>query len=340
MQIRELDPGSRGAWNAFVEAQPGDHFFHLAEWADVLRSAFRFPTHYLYAEQDGAIVGVLPLAHVRSWLFGNSLCSTPYCVYGGVLSVLPEATAALEAHGAKLAEKLKVDALELRNTEVTQPEWPTSDLYVTFCKSISADEETNLKAIPRKQRAMVRKGIQAGLVAEEQDGVGEFFRVFATSVRNLGTPVFPQRYFRLLKERFGQRCSVLTVKDGDTPVSSVMSFHGRDTIFPYYGGGTPRARETKAFDFMYWNLMCRAAARGYTEFDYGRSKLDSGNYSFKKNWGFEPTPLFYQYHLVAASEPPQRNPNNPKLQLLIELWKKLPLPVANALGPVVSRSLG
>ncbi|MEQ8660779.1 MAG: FemAB family PEP-CTERM system-associated protein, partial [Gammaproteobacteria bacterium] len=254
VRILPLSESARGAWNDFVMATPSATFCHRAEWADVLAGVFGFDNRYLYAEQDGCVVGVLPLTMVRSRLFGNTLCSTPYCVYGGAIGVEPGVVAALEAEAARLAESLPVDYLELRGSERTRPEWPASELYFTFRKAISADDDENMKAIPRKQRAMVRKGIEAGLVAEADDDVDRFYHAFATSVRNLGTPVFPRRYFRALRAAFGRDCSVTTVSHAGTVVSSVLSFYFRDTILPYYAGGLPQARATKAFDFMYWKL--------------------------------------------------------------------------------------
>ncbi|MEQ8496844.1 MAG: FemAB family PEP-CTERM system-associated protein, partial [Gammaproteobacteria bacterium] len=282
--IKPLDTRSRAAWNDFVTTTPAATFCHRAEWADVLHGVFGFENHYLYAEQDGSIVGVLPLAMVRSRLFGNTLCSTPYCVYGGAVGVERAAIDALEREAARLATELPIDYLELRSTERTQPDWPSNDLYFTFRKALSADDDVNMKAIPRKQRAMVRKGIEAGLDFAFDDGLERFYHAFATSVRNLGTPVFPRRYFAALREVFGKDCSVATVTHDGGVVSSVLSFYFRDTILPYYAGGMPQARALKAFDFMYWKLMCSAVAAGYRVFDYGRSKAGSGNYSFKKNW--------------------------------------------------------
>ena len=139
---------------------------------------------------------------------------------------------------------------------------------------------------------------------------------------------------------FGKRCNVLTVRSGGQPVSSVMSFYFRDEVLPYYGGGLPAARVLKGYDFMYWELMKHARERGYRLFDYGRSKVGTGSYSFKKNWGFQPAPLHYQYHLVNAQTMPNVNPNNPKYRYLVAAWKKLPLPVANTVGPWLSRNLG
>jgi len=341
MKIVDFEPSMRDAWDGFVHAHPDATFFHLGAWAEIIRNVFGHRSHYLVAEQDGAIAGVLPLVHVRSLLFGSSMVSTPFCVRGGALAASDEiATRLVEAAVAR-ADAQRVGQLELKGAAGCEGDgWLQDDLYFNFSREISADHDANMKAIPRKQRAMVRKGINHDLVSEVTDDVDGFFRIYAESVRGLGTPVFARRYFHELKRVFGEACDVTTVSHQGVPCASVMSFYFRDTVLPYYGGGTTLAREVKGYDFMYWELMRRSADRGLTRFDYGRSKRDTGAFSFKKNWGFEPEPLDYRYRLVQATAMAQKNPSNPKYRTFIEAWKRLPLPIANRLGPMIARDLG
>jgi FemAB-related protein (PEP-CTERM system-associated) len=337
--VRELGAADVGRWDDFVEACPQATFFHLSGWGECVRQALGHRVWHLYAEGPHGIEGVLPLGQVKSALFGNALISAPFSVYGGIAASTEAAAGALHAEAVALAERLGVDYLELRQRESRTGEPPAKDLYVTFRKSISADPEENLKAIPRKQRAMVRKGIQAGLVGEIDTGVDRFFDMYSASVRNLGTPVLPKRWFATLAKVLGERCEVLTILGDGRPVSSVLSFYFRDEVLPYYGGGTDEARRFKANDFMYWDLMRRAAERGVRLFDYGRSKQGTGSYSFKKNWGFEPEPLHYEYHLVKARALPEINPLNPKYRLMVRTWQRLPLPISRVLGPMIARYL-
>jgi FemAB-related protein (PEP-CTERM system-associated) len=341
--LRLLDPAGMARWDAFVHATPAATFFHLAGWQTVIDRVYGHPTWFYYVEQDGAITGILPLAEIKSRLFGHSLASLPFCVLGGVVATTAEAAALLEQAAHELAVKLNVGHLELRNLAPAHsgdPAWYQKELYVTFRKAISADDEENMNAIPRKQRAMVRKGIKCGLTGVVVQDVERFFTAYATSVHRLGTPVFPKSYFKVIKEVFGEACEIRVILREQELVAAVLSFYFRDEVLPYYGGGMPVARECAGNDFMYWNLMQAAAARGARVFDFGRSKLGTGAFDFKKNWGFEPTPLAYEYRLVASTALPDNNPLNPKYQLFIKIWKKLPYPVANFLGPFVVRSLG
>lgn len=338
--ISVLSPDKFQAWDEFIMACPEATFFHRAGWKQVIEQAFGHKTWFLYIEEGGCIQGVLPLAEIDSLLFGHSLSALPFCVYGGIAAISDDARIHLDQAAQMLATYLKVDYLEYRHFHPFHHDWPTKDLYVTFRKTMDSDVEQNMLAIPRKQRAMVRKGMKYELQSYLDQDIDRFFRAYSASVHRLGTPVFPRKYFRLLKSVFAEDCELLIITKDENVVSAVMSFYFRDEVLPYYGGGTDAARDLAGNDFMYWELMRRACERGYRVFDFGRSKRGTGSYSFKKNWGFEPQPLFYEYQLHQAKTIPEHNPLNPKYQLFIKAWQKMPLALANMLGPHIVKNLG
>ncbi len=339
--IKTLDDSSIQQWDEFVENSSSATFFHKAGWKEVIEKAFGHKTYFLYTEEQGKITGILPLVHIKSFLFGNSLSSCAFCVYGGIVANNKETYDQLDQKACELAEELGVDHLEMRNQTQLTPSRPHKELYVTFRKELAEDEEKNMLAIPRKQRAVIRKGIKAGLVSEIDSEIDRFYQAYSSSVRNLGTPVFAKKYFVLLKQVFKEQCAILTVLDKNgTLIASVMSFYFKDEVLPYYGGGTEYARAVQGNDFMYWEVMRRAVEKGIKIFDYGRSKEGTGSYRFKKHWGFEPKPLFYEFHLVKSDSIPDINPLNPKYQMFIAAWKRLPLPVSQVVGPWLAKDLG
>ena len=340
MPVRLLTKKDEPRWDAFVRNCATGTFFHLTGWKTVIERAFKHATYYLLHERAGQITGILPLVHVRSRLFSNALISTPFCVYGGILADAQEALLALEQAAVALAEKLEVSYLEMRQLRPQHPEWPSKSLYYTFRRAIEADPQANFLSIPRKQRAMIRKGMEAGLRSVVENDVDRLYRVYSESVRNLGTPVFSRRYLQLLMETFDGVCDVVTVLHGARAVGSVMNFYYRDEVLPYYGGGTAAARNLKANDFLYWEVMRRAAEGGVRLFDFGRSKENTGSFHFKKHWGFEPQPLHYQYHLRGSNSLPDISPANPSYGRAIAVWQRLPVIVTQWLGPWLARSLG
>lgn len=306
----------------------------------MLESAYELNTYYLYKQDGDRISGILPLAEVQSFLFGHTLVSTPFCVYSGPCADSDEVASELIEEAVSIAKKLNVDYLELRSLSDIKTDWSGKDFYFYFKKNIEAEVEDNLKAVPRKQRAMIRKGIDNNLRSIDDDNIDQFFKIYSTSVRNLGTPVYPKKYFKQLKQVFRDDCRILTVLKDDKPIASVLSLYYKDTVMPYYGGGLPEARYYKAYDFMYWELMRRSCEAGLQQFDFGRSIKGTGSFSFKKNWGFSPEPLFYKQLMIRAEQSPDMNPQNSKYESYIRLWKKLPLPVANFIGPFIAKNLG
>ena len=340
MKVLYLDDENQTRWDSFVDSCTNATFFHKAGWRRVIERSFKHKTYYLYAEENGEIQGVLPLGYIKSLLFGNSLISTPFCVYGGVACVSENARKILEEAACNLARDLQVEYLELRNTMPSNSARHKKDLYVTFQKELDKDHDKNLLAIPRKQRAMVRKGMSLGLKSSIDKDIEKFYPIYAESVRNLGTPVFSKKYFETLMDVFRDEIEILTIEHNGKDLSSVISFFFRDEVAPYYGGSITAARDLYANDFMYWEVMRRSVDKGYLRFDYGRSKQGTGSYRFKKHWGFEPTPLHYEVELIKASTVPEVNPLNPKYKYFIAGWKLLPLPISNLIGPLLAKSLG
>ena len=339
--IKILTDSDIALWDKYIENTPAATFFHQSGWKQVVERAFGHNTYYLYAEHQGNITGILPLVHIKSLLFGNALTSNAFCVYGGVVADDDETFQALDLEACSLAKRLDVDHVEFRNRQHTTPARPyKKDLYVTFRKELDHDVEKNFLSIPRKQRAVVRKGIKAGLTSVIDNDVERLFQAYSESVRNLGTPVFSKKYFKILREVFKEQCEVLSVEHEGKLIASVMNFYFRGEVLPYYGGGTAQARDLYGNDFMYWEVMRRAVEKGVKVFDYGRSKIGTGSYRFKKHWGFEETPLFYEFELLKAEAMPDINPLNPKYQLFIAAWKKLPLTVSQIVGPWLAKDLG
>src|SRR5512143_3655547 len=195
IRARGFTPADAGPWDAFVEHCPEATFFHRIGWKDVLEECFGHRTHYVLAERAGKIVGILPLAEVKSFLFGHSLVSLPFCTSAGVAATDAAAVAVLHRAAEEIGGRLGVEHLELRDRERREPDWPQQDLYVGFRKEILPDVEANMQAIPRKQRAMVRKGKKNGLTSHLDATTDRFFALYADNVHRHGTPPFSKRYF-------------------------------------------------------------------------------------------------------------------------------------------------
>jgi FemAB-related protein (PEP-CTERM system-associated) len=332
--------------DAFVTSHPRATAFHRSAWSLAVAEGTGNRALALLAERHGEISAYLPLSEIHSPVFGRLLASSGFAVDGGLLADDRSDNDALFAFAEDLAIRRSCPGIELRGglLPADRAGWTRKTTsHCGFVTSLAADDEAQLLAIPRKQRAELRKGlandldIEVGTAERDRDA---HYAVYAESVRNLGTPVFPRALFEAVLDRFGGDADILTVRHDGTPVASVLSLYHRGDVMPYWGGGTTAARALRANDRMYFELMRHARGRGCARFDFGRSKTDSGAYHFKRNWGFEPEPLNYASWTAPGAPPRDADPTSAKHALQIALWKRLPLPIANRLGPLIARGLG
>ena len=350
--IRFYQDLDKPLWDSYVLNHPSGTFFHLIGWKAVIEKTFRHKSYYLIAESNGnpsnpsnssnpsnptnPIVGILPLFSVKSFLFCKSLVSLPFAAYGGILADNQQVASQLFDKAKEITCSDGLDYLELRNKERGIENLPLKELYVFFRREIFEDLESNMNAIPRKSRRMIRVGEKAGLTHKfgGEELLPEFYEIFARSYHRLGSPVFSIKLFKNLLEELKEQANILLVKSREgKPISSVLTFFYKDQVLPYYAGSLFEYRDLAPNDYMYWQLMKYGCENGYKLFDFGRSKVNTGSYDFKRHWGFEPEPLPYQYFLNRINEIPNLSPANPKYQKKIEIWRKLPFWATQIIGP-------
>jgi FemAB-related protein (PEP-CTERM system-associated) len=340
IQVGLIDDAALHAFLAHcADATP----FHDPRWGRAVERATGHHWLVLGARDAvGELIGVLPMHVLRSRLFGHALASTGFAVDGGILAEDARVVAALADAALAQAAELGIGHVALRGGPAPA-DWAVDDAtYVGYSRALAPDSEAELAAIPRKHRAEVRKALANPLSVTTGRAAADrraHYAVYAESVRNLGTPVFPRALFDAVLDAFGDDADILTVRHDGTPVASVLSLYWRGTVMPYWGGGTRAARGLRANERMYFALMDHARGRGMTSFDFGRSKAGSGPAAYKKNWGFEASPLTYA-HWSAAGETRDTNPTSAKYRLMVDSWQKMPLWLANRLGPLIARQLG
>jgi len=350
LTIKSYNAPVASQWDDFALNSSAATFCHLSGWQRVIERVWQHRQYSLYAERDGAIAGVLPLFLLDGrgfgFPFGAKLISTPNAVYGGVVANDAEAHQTLIEAAQTLATDLQVDYLDLRDNGLSGHQFPgaefhSQNLYVTFEHTLSSGEDELMKSFPRDVRRMIRQGAKYGLSSEfgREEFLDEFYEVYATSLRRLGTPVFPKILFAEFLREFPASSDILLIRQNNRVAAAVLSFYFRDTVMPYYAGAYREFTRFGVNNFLYWELMRRSAARGFTRFDFGRSKLGTGACEFKRGWRMTERTLPYKIFLVRAKEPPNLNPTNPKFKLMIETWKHLPLGVTKFLGPKIVRNL-
>jgi hypothetical protein len=355
----------------YVDRHPQATFFHTDIWRQAVTEAFGHDDCSLVAWRDGQVVGVLPIMRVVSRLAGSLLVSVPYGVYGGALSDDAEAATALLDHARRLADRMRVEWIDIRSVEPQWPDLPVLTRYVTFRKQLPDDPARVMTELPRKARAAARQareryGLQASFDVAELPTV---WRLYSQSMRRLASPNYPADFFQSLVRRtqparkrgqvqlprsgppgalgaigpdpFSSPAHLVqVVRREGRPIAGLLSFIYRGTLLPYFAGCDERFEKYHPNNFLYLTAMEKGVELGCREFDFGRSRIDNvGSYNFKKFQGFEPTPLHYQYYVPRGGRDPDLHPDNPKLALARRLWPRLPLAVTRPLGAWLAKSI-
>ena len=337
--VREdVPPGSA---DAYVSAHPQGSSYHRPVWLDVIRASFRHQTKYLVAEADGQIAGVLPLVFFRSRLFGKFAVSVPFVNYGGILADTPEAEQALLAQGISETRKVGGTHLELRHVRQHFAETLAPKRHkVAMRLELQSTADAQWLVLDRKLRNQVRKGEKSGLVTTDGglELLPAFYQVFARNMRDLGTPVYGVNFFTEVLRAFPNHSRVFVTSSEGRPVAaSLVHWHGQRIEVPW-ASSLREFNPLCANVLLYWQMLRFAIDRGFRTFDFGRSTSGEGTYQFKKQWGAEASELVWEYW-TADGRMPEINTKNPKFELAIRTWQRLPLPVASALGPLVVRNI-
>ncbi|BCS35757.1 hypothetical protein TBR22_A49910 [Luteitalea sp. TBR-22] len=328
---------TRGDWDAFVASHPQATAYHDWNWREVFGPVFGHEPLYLAARRAGAIVGVLPVVGFRSRLFGKFFCSLPFVNYGGVLATTPEAAAPLLAEATRLARDRGAAHVELRHVARQLPEAPVRQHKVTMLLPLKESAEAQWTALDNKVRNMIRKAEKSELTSESGGAelLDAFYAVFSVNMRDLGTPVYPKRFFAAVLAACGPKGALHVVRHKGQPVAGSMTIVHADRVEVPWASALREARNMNPNMLLYWHMLKEVIARGGTVFDFGRSTPGEGTFLFKKQWKAEPVPLHWEYALIARDSPPDQSPGSGKFAMAIEMWKKLPVPVANTIGPLI-----
>lgn len=338
VEVRPFEPADARAWSAYVEGSESATVFHRLAWSEAVERAYGHRPVHLAAWRAGNLVGILPMFLVHSAFAGRIIVSLPYATYGGIVADDAEAASALLAAARRLKDELHVRYVELRHRVPNGLDLPTIDRYDTFRKRLPGEAAGVLASLPRKTRAAARKGLARHAVEMGGHLLDVVYDLYALTLRRLGSPNYCRGLFHALQDAYGDDCVCMVVRGEGDPVAGVVSFVFRDEIVPYFSGSLPEGMKASANNVMYLKLMEYAVRRGLRWFDFNRTRRDNpGPYAFKRNHGFEPSPLAYQVILDDGEELPNLSPGNPKFALAVRAWRLLPLWLTRRAGGWITK---
>ncbi len=328
-------------WDTYVLSHADATGHHCWGWRRVIEDAFGYPTEYLVARRNAVVVGVLPLVCFRSALFGRAVISLPFLNYGGVLADDDDVARGLLKAAGDVAVRERARYVELRHRQRQFPELPAREHKVAMRKRLPSSAEDAWEELDRKVRNQVRKAQKSGLsvITGGAPLVRSFYRVFAENMRDLGTPVYSRRLFEAALKHFPEHFQLVLVQRGARTIAGGCAYVFRDTVEVHWAGSLKTHRSLCPNHLLYWTVIDSATRLGLRVLDFGRSTPGEGTYHFKLQWGAEPSRLSWEYMLFGGAEAPDHGPTNPKFRAAIEVWKRLPLVVANLAGPAIVRAI-
>jgi FemAB-related protein (PEP-CTERM system-associated) len=331
----------RAPWDAYVEAAPCASNYHRWGWKEVIEKAFGWPTFYLVAKEATEIKGVLPLVWQKSWLFGSFVTSLPFFSHAGVLAESRETEELLVGEAIVLARKLGAGYLELRHRCDHGLGLPTKTSKVSVLVTVEPDRDKMMKSLRSEVRTKIRKAVKCGLTSEMlgEEALSDFYAIFAERMRDLGTPVYTKSFFGEIFQALGADTHICVVKCQGKPVAATFLVVFRETIESLWSCSRRRFTAMEPTALLNWTILLFAAERGYHIFDFGRSTVGSGPHRYKLQWGSREVPLHWDYWSPQSNNKPELSRANPKYDVFIKLWQRLPLRLTKLLGPSIVRCL-
>lgn len=341
LEISSAGPEMKLLWDSYVLQHANATHCHRWAWKEVIENAFDISTYYLIAREQGKVIGVLPLAWQKSLLFGSFITSLPFLNAGGPLADSIEIEQALVDRAIEIAKETGAARLQLRYRGEYHLGLPASTHKVAAVREISRDTEAMWKALSSNNRRKVNKATKTGMTAEAEGAAALdiFYEIFADNMRNLGTPVYARKLFSEVLRAFPQDTEIVVVRLHGKPIAAAFLISFRDGTEATWMCSYWQYLSLQPNMLLYWTILRIAGERGIRWFDFGRSTRDSGTHKFKQLWDTSDVPLPWASWTKDGEAASELSPANPKYQLATWLWKKLPLPLANCIGPHIVRNL-
>lgn len=344
IEVRIIRPDSASDasnWNRYAESRDSSAGYYGMVWMEIFREAFGHQSYPLAAMRSGRICGIMPLTLVASRLFGRFLVSLPFVNYGGALADDSASARAMLEQAARLRRELKASSVELRGASDSASELPERADKVTMRLGLNCSSEQMWKNFKDKVRNQIRKAQKNGLSCHTGgiELLDDFYRVFCVNMRDLGTPVYSRRFFSVVLNRMPKATRVISVRRNGRCIAAGITYTYGDTVQMPWASSLSAERSFCPNHALYWEAIKNACDNGFARFDFGRSTRESGPWRFKRQWGADEIPLPWQYILEPGGSPPALKVSNPKFSAAIAIWKRLPLPVANLLGPRIVRCI-
>ena len=340
--VIHCDDSQAQAWDEYLSSAPDASFYQLFGWNRINKAEFGHQVYNLAAFEDGKIVGVFPLVYIKSRIFGKILCSMPFVNFGGPCANNPIVTEKLLNAAIEIAKRNDVDYLEMRLTNVLNDHLPSTQHKISMTLDLAPDPDDIWNNFNTKHRTNIRRVYKNNVNVRfgHEELLDDFYYVLSESWRSLGTPIYQKKYFASILNEFPDNTLIFVCYHQENiPIAAAFNGYYQSTVEGMWAGGVDKYRQLQANYVLYWEMIKHACEQGYQHYHLGRSSVNSGGEQFKKKWKANTKQLYWQYYLNRQPNLPELNVNNPKYQMAINTWKRLPTKLTTMIGPLVAKNI-
>ena len=341
INIRDTGFNDEKSWNNYLKQNTQGNFYQRYEWKNIIESNFGHECNFMIAEQDHNVVGLFPMVYIKSNIFGKIISSMPFVNFGGLIGDSQDIVDLLLQEAETLAVKHCADYVEIRSLDSVSEQLPTSLKKISMTLDLDPDPDTLWNNFQSKHRTNIRRVYKENVHVEYGclDLLDTFYHLMSQSWKGLGTPIYRKSYFESILKTFPEETLIFVAYQDNIPVATAFNGYYKGTVEGMWAGALPSSRKTQPNYVLYWEMIKHACESGHKHFHLGRSSADSGAEAFKKKWKAYSKQLYWQYILNNQETMPELNVNNPKYNLAIKAWRKLPLKLTTIIGPMLARSI-
>ena len=341
IDIRVVDEQSRPLWDSYVQKHPDHSPYHMFAWPQAVNKAYKHPVKHFAAIIDNNIVGVLPVVLFSIPLLGSSICSLPYCDIGGCLADTKEIKLSLETKAAELKSSIGAKSTEYRERGIEPKD--DSDLNnkkVSMLLSLPDDADTLMSGFKSKLRSQIRKAEKNGLEYElglQPKLIDEFYQILSKNMLRLGSPVHSKKFYHSICQEYDQNCIISIVRKQEKAIGGGLILFSKDKVCIPWASTLVEYNNLSPNMLLYWSLLKYSTEHGCRKFDFGRSTYNEGTFKFKQQWGALPVPLNWRTDNQTESKTSKNTKTGGVRRLVESTWRKMPLPLANFIGPQIRK---
>ena len=345
--VRSMQSADVDDVRTYLQRHPKASIYHTLEWQQVLQQSYRYPCKCIICHDNNRLAGVLPLAQLRNFKGQKKIVGLPFSHFVEPLYDRPEILDALIGYSQTVAIQQKVAYLEIKSQFRSRPGWSRSSRYLISELDLRQDLAMIKKGLKSSVRRNIKKAAANNIVVRScnhGDAIDRFYELMVETRQRQGSLPYSRRFFHNLFQYLAPAQRTLFLAYGGTKAIAglIMLCHGKRAVYAY-GASTSDRRllQLRPNDLLFWRSIQKMQQERFGVYDFGITPTGhSSLLRFKSQWGTENRNLFYSYFLCKSKMVPHIDRQGAVAAMASNVFRKLPRPVLQVVGPILLRSLG